>query len=158
MNRAEHHILSSTLIRKWLRNGEIAKANRFIIQPFSLSGKVQKGYSAGTSLLQVPTANIPIPKKSISLPFGVYITTVEIGKKVYPSVTNIGFAPTLPKKRPVAETFILNFSGNLYGESIKIRFYKYIRKERKFSSLDTLKKQIEKDIATCKIYFEKKGL
>ncbi len=157
MHKTQGEILSSTIIRKWLNNGNIAKANRFLLQPFSIAGKVQKGYSAGTSLLNVPTANLSLSKNSISLPFGVYITTVEIDEKIYPSVTNVGFAPTLPKKHPVAETFILNFSGNIYEKSIKIRFYQYIRKERKFSSLDALKKQIEKDIVTCKTYFDKKG-
>ncbi len=157
MHKTQGEILSSTVIRKWLNHGDIAKANRFMLQPFSIAGKVQQGYSAGTSLLNVPTANIAIPKHSVSLPFGVYITTVEIDGKTYPSVSNVGFAPTLPKKHPVAETFILSFSGDIYGKSIKINFYKYIRKERKFSSLDALKKQIEKDIATRKTYFDKKG-
>lgn len=157
MSKTNNMQLSSTLIRKWLSEGKIALANRFMFQPFSLTGTVQQGYSAGNSLLNVPTANFAMPKNSVSLPFGVYITTTTIDKKTYPSITNIGYAPTLPKKKPTVETFIFDFSDNIYGKRMKINFYKYIRKERKFTSLDALSNQIEKDIANCKAYFIQKG-
>ncbi len=157
MAKVQKKHLSSTLIRKWLSEGKIAFANRFMFSPFSLTGIVKNGYSAGHSILQVPTANFPMPKKGVSLPFGVYITTTEIDNKTYPSITNIGYAPTLPKKNPTAETYILNFSEDIYGKRMKISFRKYIRKERKFSSMNALKKQIEKDIARCKSYFSQKG-
>ena len=157
MTKSQKKPISSTVIRNWLAEGKIALANRAMFQPFSMSGTVKKGYSAGHSLLNVPTANFPIPKNSISLPFGVYITTAVIEGKIYPSITNIGYAPTLPKKHPTAETFILDFSDDLYGKRMKINFHKYIRKERKFTSMNALKKQIGKDIATCKSYFNEKG-
>ena len=157
MSKVQKQHLSSTLIRKWLSEGKITYANRFMFSPFSLTGTVKKGYSAGHSILQVPTANFLMPKNGVSIPLGVYITTTEIDKKTYPSITNIGYAPTLPKKNPTAETYILNFSEDIYGKRMKISFRKYIRKERKFSSMNALKKQIEKDIATCKSYFSKKG-
>lgn len=157
MCKVNNHPLSSTLIREWLSMGKIALANRWMFQPFSLTGTVKKGYSAGTSILNVPTANFSMPKNGVALPFGVYITTTEIDGVIYPSVTNIGYAPTLPKRRPTAETFILGFSKYIYGKRMKITFYQYIRKERKFSSMNTLKKQIEKDVAKCKSYFDQKG-
>lgn len=157
MSKAQNHQLSSTLIREWLSMGKIALANRWMFQPFSLFGTVKKGYAAGNTILNVPTANFSMPKNGVALPFGVYITTTEIDGITYPSVTNIGYAPTLPKKKPTAETFILDFSKDIYGKRMKITFYQYIRKERKFSSMDTLKKQIGKDIAKCKSYFEQKG-
>ncbi len=158
MAKAKTNRLSSTLIRKWLSEGKITLANRVMFHPFSLTGTVKKGYSAGHSLLNVPTANFTMPKNSVPLPFGVYITTTIIDGEKFPSITNIGYAPTLPKKHPTAETFILDFSGDIYGRRMKISFLKYIRKERKFTSINTLKKQIEKDIAKCKAYFEQKGL
>ena len=157
ISKIKHQKLSSTLIRKWLSEGKVALANRYLYNPFSLSGTIKKGYSAGHSVFHVPTANFLMPKKSVSLPFGVYITTTEINGNVYPSITNIGYAPTLPKKNPTAETYIFHFSEDIYGKRMRIRFYQYIRKERKFSSVNALKKQIEKDIAKRKLYFEQKG-
>ena len=157
MSKTNNQPISSTLIREWLSDGKIALANRWMFQPFSLSGTVRKGYSAGSSILNIPTANLSMPKNSVTLPFGVYITTTEIDGILYPSVTNVGYAPTFPKKKPTAETFILGFSKDIYGKRMKITFYQYIRKERKFTSMSLLKKQIEKDIAKCKLYFDKKG-
>ncbi|MBO5409374.1 MAG: bifunctional riboflavin kinase/FAD synthetase [Clostridia bacterium] len=141
--------LSSTRIRQWLQNGKIELANRYLFESFTLAGTVQKGYSAGSSLLSYPTANLKLPKDVISLPFGVYQTTTVIDKKEYSSITNIGYAPTLRKKTPVVETHILNFSGDLYQKRIKVIFHKYIRKERKFSSFEGLKEQISIDLSKC---------
>ena len=157
MSKTQKNNLSSTLIRKWLSEGKIEQANRYMFGPFSFIGTVKKGYHAGHSLLKAPTANITIPKNCVSLPFGVYLTVTAIDNQVYPSVTNIGYAPTLPKKHPVAETYILDFSEDIYGKRMKVSFLKYIRKERKFSSMDALKKQIEKDIAKCRSYFDKRN-
>lgn len=156
MSKTQNTQLSSTLIRKWLSEGKISFANRFMLHPFSLTGIVKKGYTAGHSVLNVPTANFLMPKNGVKIPFGVYITTALIDGKIYPSITNVGYAPTLPKKHPTAETYILNFSEDIYSKRMKICFHKYIRKERKFPSMNALKKQIEKDIQTCKSYFEKK--
>lgn len=141
--------LSSSRIRQWLQNGKIELANRYLYEPFTLFGTVQKGYSAGTSLLSYPTANIKLPKDVIALPFGVYQTTTVINNENYPSITNIGYAPTLRKKTPVVETHILNFSGDIYRKRIKVIFHKYIRKERKFSSFEGLKEQISIDLSNC---------
>ncbi len=156
MHNVKQLPLSSTLIRKWLSEGKVSLANRYMYQPFSLMGTVKKGYSAGQGILKVPTANLAMPKNGVTIPFGVYITTTEIEGNTYHSVTNIGYAPTLPKKQPTAETFILDFTEDIYGKRMKINFHQYIRKEKKFSSMGTLKKQIEKDIQACQSYFQKK--
>lgn len=158
MHQSKKRPLSSTLIRQWLSEGKISLANRYMYQPFSLTGIVKKGYSAGQNILNVPTANFTMPKNSVAIPFGVYITTTEIDGITYPSITNIGHAPTLPKRQPTAETFILDFGKDIYGKRMKINFHQYIRKEKKFASFDALKKQIEKDIAKCKLYFQKKDV
>lgn len=158
MKKVQNNQLSSTLLRKWLSEGKISLANRYMFRPFSLSGTVKKGYSAGHSVLNIPTANLLMPKNGVSLPFGAYITTTQINGKTYQSVTNIGYAPTLPKTTPTAETYIFDFSDDIYGKRMKISFHQYIRKERKFSSMNALKKQIEKDIAKCKSYFEKRNV
>lgn len=139
--------LSSTYIRSLLQAGNIKRANRYLYQPFSINGTVIKGYSAGKNLLQCPTANISIPKRCISLPFGVYLTETIVEKTVYKSITNIGYAPTYPKTKPVIETYLLDFNGDLYGKKVQIRFFHFLRKERKFSSMEALKNQIAKDVS-----------
>ncbi len=141
--------ISSSRIRQWLQDGKIELANKYLFEPFSVIGTVQKGYSAGTSLLSYPTANIKVPKNIPPLPFGVYQTTTVVENEQYNSITNIGYAPTLRKKSPVIETHILQYSGDLYQKRIKIIFHKYIRKERKFSSIEALKQQISIDLSKC---------
>ena len=150
MYRVGKQILSSSYLRNLLQSGKISLANRYLYREFSFLGIVKKGYCAGTQILQIPTANLAIPKYLCPIPFGVYATKVTIDKKEYNSITNVGYAPTYKKTKPVAETYVFDFNGNLYGKSIQVSFYKYIRKERKFSSMYALKKQIEKDISICK--------
>ena len=150
MHYAGKRILSSTYIRELLQKGKMKQANRYLYQPFSLHGVVTKGFSAGSKLLNIPTANILVPKNCVSLPFGVYQTITEIDGISYQSITNVGYAPTYRKNTPTIETYLFDFSGNLYGKRIQISFFQYIRKERKFSSMEALKKQIEKDIEKCK--------
>lgn len=150
MKKVGKQFLSSTFIRGLLQQGKIHRANRYLHHPFSINGIVKKGFSVGHELLKVPTANIPVPKTCVPLPFGVYKTETVIDGKIYQSITNLGYAPTYQKAHPMIETFIFDFSGNLYEKRIRIQFLQYIRKERKFSSMEALKKQIDKDIAKCK--------
>ncbi len=139
-------IVSSTQIRSLITEGKIGYANSLLYKPFSFSGIVKKGYNIGSSILDIPTANIKIPKCSVRIKNGVYATEVVVGNKVYKGVTNIGIAPTNPKKDAVSETFILDFDQNIYRKKIKIIFIKYMRAEKKFKSFSALKKQITHDI------------
>ncbi len=139
-------IVSSTYIRSLISDGKIGYANKLMYKPFSFSGIVKKGYHIGSSVMGIPTANITIPKETVSLKNGVYATEVIINNKSYKGVTNIGIAPINPKKEPLCETFILDFDKNIYRKKIKIIFIKYMRSEKKFKSFDALKKQITHDI------------
>ena len=97
--------------------------------------------------LDFPTINQQFGEKQLVPKRGVYSTVTLIDNKTYRSITNIGVKPTVEKDiKPLAETHILDFSGNLYGKEIEVRFNKFIRDEKKFSSLDELKIQIKKDI------------
>ncbi len=151
MQRVGTQILSSTYIRQLLNNGKIKQANRYLYHELSIIGTVEKGNCVGTPILKIPTANVAIPKQFVSIPFGVYYSKTIIDNTEYKSITNVGYAPTYKKATPVTETYVFDFHGNLYGEKIQICFLKFIRKERKFSSLEALKKQIEKDIDVCKL-------
>lgn len=151
MKQIGKQILSSTYIRQLLNNGKIKQANRYLYKELSVIGAVTKGYSLGSPLLQTPTANVALPKQFVHIPFGVYYSKTIIDKTEYKSITNVGYAPTYQKATPVTETYVFDFHGNLYGKKIQICFLQFLRKERKFSSLEALKKQIEKDIDVCKL-------
>ena len=84
-------------------------------------------------------------------PKGVYATAVEIGGKYYTGVTNVGCKPTVNHSNKVnVETHILDFSGDLYGYELKVSFYSFIRPEQRFSSVEMLKEQMERDIETSR--------
>lgn len=149
MIKVEGKILSSTLIRELIRNGNVKEANQYMYRPFTIGNTVQEGYTVGSQLLKLPTANFPIPPFYVPLPFGAYHTETVVDGRHYQSITNVGYAPTYPKTEPMIETHLFCFSGNLYEKYIEVRFLEYIREERKFSSMEELKKQIDKDIEKC---------
>ena len=138
-------VVSSTLIRKLLHRGELEQANSLLKSNFTLEGTVIKGAQLGRTI-GFPTANINYPENIVKLPYGVY--SAMVGKNN--AVLNWGIKPTVHNTlEPVLEAHILGLSEDLYGKEIRIEFLKRIREERKFSSLDELKNQIEKDIISC---------
>lgn len=141
--------ISSSWLRELIEQGKVHQANRYLYQPYTIRATVKPGFSVGHQILDYPTANFGIPKNRVALPFGVYATTTQVDDKVYRSITNVGYAPTFRKEKPTVETFIFDFSGNLYGKQIQVMFRHYLRRERKFSSMEALKKQIQKDILHC---------
>ncbi len=147
--------VSSTRIRKLLENGMIEEANLLSGRPFSIEGVVEKGNQLGGSLLGFPTANIRLPEDSIIPKYGVYIVEAELSGKRYKAFTNIGERPTVNKKEAVIETHIFDKDfGPLYGEEIKIYFYKYIREVVTFKSPDELIKRLKMDKEVAIEYFK----
>lgn len=137
--------VSSTLIRDYIKSGEIGKANALLNEPFSFEGEVIKGDSRGRTL-GFPTANQRYPKELVKLKFGVYKTRVIIDGEEYSGITNIGIRPTFETDYVLSETYIKKFSNNLYGKKIKIVPLEFLREEIKFSSIDELKRQIAIDL------------
>ena len=138
-------LISSTLIKKYLKEGNVEKANSLLDSDFILEGTVIHGAKIGRTI-GFPTANINYPKNIVKLPFGVYGVRTN-GKK---GIMNWGMKPTVNNTaEPVAEVHILDFDGDLYGQDIKINVIKQIRPEEKFENLDELKSQIKKDIEAC---------
>lgn len=137
--------VSSTKIREYLKNGECEKANSLLCFPFSFTAEVIKGDRRGRTL-GFPTINQKYPECLIHLKFGVYKTKVIIENKEYEGITNIGIRPTYKTDYIISETYIKNFSGDLYGKSVKTVPYHFLRGEIKFSSLSELKKQLQIDI------------
>lgn len=143
-------IVSSSLIRKFLQEGEIEKPNVLLGRTYVIEGEVIKGKSRG-KILGFPTANIQTRNEIV--PPGVFITNVTIGLKKIPSLTNIGHCPTFGQQETNIESYIINFSKNLYGKKISIHFIKKLREEIKFDTSEKLSQQIKKDIDTAKDYF-----
>ncbi len=137
--------ISSSVIRKALREGDVAKANRLLGYDFSFSAPVIKGDGRGKTL-GFPTINQVYPEMLCKPKFGVYKTEVLIDNKVYKGVTDIGNRPTYPLDYVISETFIKDFGGDLYGKKLKVTLKEFIRSEKKFSSKEELIIQIKKDI------------
>ncbi len=144
-------IISSSLIRSCIYHGELSSAAQMLGRPFYLKGKVIRG-KALAGQLGFPTANIAIDKDILVPKWGVYETRILFDGAEYKGVTNVGNNPTIKNDRLSVETHILDFDGDLYGETIKIEFITMIRLEQKFPSVEGLKEQVERDIAFVRNY------
>lgn len=142
-------IISSTWIRKCLQEGDIHLANELLGRSFYLRGPVVEGDKRGR-LLNFPTANLQCSVDFSPL-HGVYRTRTIIGRREFLSATNVGINKSFENDgRLKVETHILDFDEDIYGQEIQVKFLDYIRPEKKFSSLDELKKQIHLDVEHCR--------
>lgn len=140
--------VSSTAIREAVADGDLKKASGMLGRPVSLMGTVIPGRAVGRSL-GFPTINLD-PHHELRPPRGVYATRTRCGDTTWDSVTNIGYRPTFDAQTDndmVAETFLLDFSGNLYGQTVEVRFFEKLRDERRFGSQNELVRQIHADVA-----------
>ncbi len=150
--KLDNEIVSSTLVRKFIQDGNIIKANEFLGRKYSIAGKVIKGKQLGKKL-GFPTANIYVDFEICLPKNGIYITETLINGAKYKSVTNIGYNPTFEQKNYNIETHIFNFNEMLYDKNIEIEFHKRIRDEKYFENIEKLKEQVKSDIINAKIYF-----
>ena len=133
--------ISSTYIRRQLETGDMATAVRFLGHPHILTGKVVKGHQLGRKL-GFPTANLRLPENLVVPKFGVYACVARVEGRRYPAVTNIGTRPTVSGTGITVEPWILDYSGDLYGQEITLEFYRFLRPETKFDSLEALQQEI----------------
>lgn len=143
--KCKESVVSSTLIRNYLRAGEIERANELLSEPFCFSAEVRHGEKRGRTI-GFPTINQVYPNELVEIKFGVYKVKVTVDGKEYFGIADIGHRPTYPTNEVVSETFIKNFSGDLYGKTVKITPIGFIREEIKFDSLEQLKDRIAKDL------------
>lgn len=136
--------VSSTYIRKQLETGDMATAVRFLGHPHVLSGTVLHGHQLGRKL-GMPTANLAVPEGLAVPKFGVYACRCQVDGKIYPAVTNIGTRPTVSGTGITVEAWILDYAGDLYGQEIRLEFYRFLRPEQKFPTLEDLKEAIRQD-------------
>ncbi len=139
--RLDGQTVSSTLIRRLLRDGEMRQAVRFLGHPHLLSGTVVRGRQLGRTL-GIPTANMAV-SESILLPRrGVYAAKARFDGQERLAVVNIGCRPTVHGETVTVEPWLLDFDGDLYGHELCLELYDFIRPEREFPSLDALKAEI----------------
>ena len=145
--------ISSSLIREALAAGDMAKANTLLGMPYTAEGVVQHGNGIGNRILGFPTINLLLPAGKLLPRRGVYQTeTVLPDGRTFRSITNVGTNPSVEQDhlshRLRLESFLLDFSGDLYGVRVRLRFLRFIRPEKKFASLTALKQQIMADLSS----------
>lgn len=139
-------VYSSTLVRKFLKEGNIEKANQILGRKYSIAGTVVASRGLGAKI-GYPTINLKIDKRMVKPRFGVYSGEVEIDGQFYNGITNVGVRPTTSSGDEVfLEMHIFNFSNNLVNKKVRVFLYNFIRDEKKFNSIEDLKLQIRLDI------------
>lgn len=146
--------LSSSRIRKLLIAGEVAEANQCLGRPYSMSGLVVKGDQRGRTI-GFPTANLKTWESQVIPAFGVYASWITLpdGRR-FQTATNIGVRPTVDGQDLRVESHLLDFDGDLYGQTLCLEFVERIRGEKKFDGLDALKGQIAVDVAAIREILE----
>lgn len=142
--------ISSTHIRKLIEEGDVETAAKFLGRAHILSGTVVAGRHLGRTI-GVPTANILIPEGVVVPKLGVYACICAVDGQRFMAVANIGSRPTVGGHQVRAESWILDFDGDLYGKEITLEFVKFLRPEQKFASLEELKQQIRQDAAAVRL-------
>lgn len=140
--------ISSSRIREHLLRGEIREANLLLGREFTIEGRVIHGHHRGKGL-GFPTANIK-PEVKLHPPEGVYAVHCRVDETIYPGVMNIGYNPTFKDRRVSYEVHILDFSEDIYGRTIRVKFVERLRAEMTFSGVEELKAQIRLDVVKSK--------
>lgn len=148
--------ISSTWVREELEAGNFQRAEALLGKRFSIKGRVVHGQHLGRQL-GVPTANVNLKRHRAPLN-GVYIVEVELDGENLPGVANVGVRPTVGDLiEPILEVHLLNWEGDLYGRRITVTFLDKVREEYRFPDVETLRRQIHRDIDTAKHYFARRG-
>lgn len=137
--------VSSTYIRSLLREGDMLRAEYFMGHPHFLTDVVRHGHRLGHHL-GAPTVNMQFAPGVLVPPHGVYAARALLPEGEFPAVTNIGVRPTVSSEPVVTvESHLLGFDGNLYGRTLALEFFDFLRPERRFADLDELGAQIARD-------------
>ena len=143
-------VVSSSLVRKLLQDGNLNTANKYLNRYWTVEGIVKKGRQLGKKI-GFPTCNIEMQNYVIAK-LGVYAVRINLlsNNKIYKGIANLGIRPTFNQKKILLEVNIFNFNKKIYGKRIRVEFVKFIRGEKKFENIDNLKKQIKLDIKKAK--------
>ena len=145
-------VISSTLIRGLVEEGNMEEAAACLGAPYKITGKIVHGKALGRRI-GIPTLNQTPPSDKLLPPFGVYYSEVKTDGRIFKGITNIGIKPTVTNdNRVTVETSLYDFSGDLYGETAEVSLLTFRRPEMRFSGIAELKKTMEKDIRAGEIY------
>lgn len=146
--------VSSTRIRKCILAGDIVTANKLLGYNYFIEGKVIYGKQIGRTI-SCPTINQELCENVCVPKYGVYVSTTEVDSVTYPSITNVGKKPTIKgERKPLSETHVIGIDKDLYGRTLRVTLYKFIRSEEKFDSMAELSSHIHRDIEMAKVFFE----
>ena len=137
-------MISSSRIRAALGEGDVESAAEMLGRQFSYCFEVVHGRELGRQL-GTPTINQYFPEGFLIPAYGVYASVTEADGKRYPSVTNIGVKPTVGSSKPLSETWIIGYDGDLYGRHVRVNLIRYMRREFKFDSIEESKQAINED-------------
>lgn len=147
-------VISSTYIRKLLKEGNVELTNYLLGYRFRVSGIVERGKQLGRTL-GFPTMNIEWPEEKLIPPKGVYLTISHVDGETYHGISNIGVRPTVSDSEKVfMETFLFDdYHDDAYEKKITVELLQFRRAEKKFESVAEMKKMVDEDIAYAKEYF-----
>jgi riboflavin kinase/FMN adenylyltransferase len=146
--------VSSTLIREALAAGDLDRAARLLGRPYLVCGRVVQGAKLGRTL-GFPTANLLMRRKNTPVQGVFAVTMTGLGGEPRPGVANVGLRPTVAGgRRVLLETFLFDFSQDIYGRMVEVVFHRKLREERRFPGIDELRAQIGKDVAAAREYFQ----
>ena len=141
--KKDETVLSSSNVRDLLKAGDFKEAEKMLGHKWLIKGTVVSGDKRGREI-GFPTANLEV-NDFLQINFGVYAVKVEIDGMSYNGVSNYGIRPTFDGEKLLLETYLFDFSKDIYGKDIVVSFIEFIRKEKKFDGIDLLKEQIALD-------------
>lgn len=141
--RYKEFVVSSTRVRRLVSEGRVDEAAALLGHAYYMDGTVVRGRQRGREL-GFPTANLATDNELLP-PHGVYATTTTIDGVIRAGITNVGLRPTFNETTPMVETHLLDFTGSLYGRTVRLGFVMRLREERRFPDVDALRAQIEAD-------------
>jgi riboflavin kinase/FMN adenylyltransferase len=145
--------ISSTAIRKAVASGDLIQAKQMLGRYYQVKGTVQRGRNRGGAQVGFQTANLKLYDELKPLN-GVYAVSVIYKEKQYNAVANIGYSPTFDDQEYTLEIHLIDFSGNLYDQSIRVNFIERLRGEIQFNSIEALANQIKQDIQNARKIFD----
>lgn len=147
--------ISSSRIRQQITEGQIEEANALLGYDFFCYGEVVHGRRIGRTI-GIPTINLSPSEDKLLPRYGVYVTRVVMGTDTYWGMTNVGVKPTIAGEHaPGIETYLMGFEGDLYGREARIDFLHFVRPERKFKDIETLRSQISADQEVIAAYIRR---
>jgi riboflavin kinase/FMN adenylyltransferase len=143
-------VVSSTLIRTLIQNGQVQEAQGFLGRAYEVTGKVIHGHGRGARLLGFPTANLSLDNNLLLPAPGIYAVRAELQGRSHPAVANVGTCPTFNNQELSLEVYLMDFDRDIYGAPLAVQFVQRLRDEQRFTDIPALVSQIQRDVAAAR--------